>query len=408
MSAFFSGMEIALVSASKLEVELENKKGEWAGRKVADFIQNPTRFINTILIGNNISLVILSLAVSKLMEGWLMSLLHSEPIVLLVQTLITTCILLVFGEFIPKALFRVYANPALNIFITPFTIIYYLLWVIVKLFGYISRGILRIFGVNLAKEENHFTPIDLEHFVKEHSVSEEQDREIDVDLFENALHLKDTKVKECMIPRTEITAVDENASLEELRNAIIETRHSRILIYRETIDNIIGYVHHFNMLLKLGSIKDMNMAIKPVTETTPAQQLLNDFIREGRNIAYVVDEYGGTAGVVTLEDILEEIFGEIQDEYDNEAILAKQISENEYRLSARVEVDRLNDDFDLKIPEGEYETIGGFILSHHENIPQQEDVIEIENFEFTILEGSEKKIETVKLLVKNDKMNLLD
>lgn len=408
MSAFFSGMEIAFVSASKLEVELQNKKGKWAGRKVADFIQNPTRFINTILIGNNISLVILSLAVSKLMEGWLFSLFHSDPIVLLIQTLITTSILLVFGEFIPKALFRVYANPALNIFITPFTIIYYLLWIIVKFFGYISRGILRIFGVKLTKKENQFTPIDLEHFVKEHSVSEEQDREIDIDLFENALHLKDTKVKECMIPRTEITAVEENASLEELRNTITETRHSRILIYREAIDSIIGYVHHFNLLLKSGSIKEMMMPIRPVTETTPAQQLLNDFIKEGRSIAYVVDEYGGTAGIITLEDILEEIFGEIQDEYDDEDVLAKQISENEYHLSARIEVDRLNDDFELNIPEGDYETIGGFILSHHENIPEQDEVIDIEDFEFTIIEGSEKKIETVKLVVKDDRMNLLD
>lgn len=408
MSAFFSGMEMAFVSANKLEVELENQKGSKAGKMVAAYIQQPTRFINTILIGNNISLVILSLSASKLLEPVLMQLFNSEPGVLLVQTLITTIILLVFGEFIPKALFRVYANPILKVLIFPFNAIYFLLWFVVKFFGFISVGILRLFGVKLTEKENQFTPIDLEHFVKEHSISEDQDRDIDIDLFENALHLKDTKVKECMVPRTELTAVEESISVAELRKVITETRHSRILVYKESIDQIIGYVHHFSLLLRTGDIKDMLMPIKPVTETAPAQELMNEFIREGRNIAYVVDEYGGTAGIITLEDILEEIFGEIQDEHDDEEILAKQIGENEYQLAARIEVDRLNSDFDLQIPEGDYETIGGFILAHHENIPELEQVIEIENFIFTILEGTEKKIETVKLVVDDDKMHLLD
>lgn len=408
MSAFFSGMEIAFVSANKLEVELENKKGEWAGRKVSEFIQNPTRFINTILIGNNISLVVLSIAASKLMEDDLMQLLNSEVWVVFTQTIITTTILLFFGEFLPKALFRVYSNPMLKVFILPFTIVYYLLWVIVKIFSNISRGILRLMGIKLTQRETQFTPIDLGHFVKEHRISEEQDREIDIDLFENALQLKETKVKECMVPRTEITAVEESTSIEDFRKVVNETQHSRILVYRENIDNVIGYIHHFSLLLKSGDLSQMMMPIRAVTETTPAQQLLNDFIKEGKSIAYVVDEYGGTTGIITLEDILEEIFGEIQDEYDDEDPMVKQISESEYHLSGRVEIDRLNSDYHLDIPEGDYETISGFILAHHENIPEKDEVIEIEPFEITILEGTEKKIETVKLVYTDERINLLE
>lgn len=399
MSAFFSGIEIAFISANKLQVELEKKNGTWAGRKVAEFIQNPTRFINTILIGNNISLVTLTWAASMLLEEKLQGIIPYEAIVILLITLITTVLILIFGEFIPKVFFRIYANPVLKILILPFTIIYYLLWIMVKFFGFFSKAILGIFGVKLTMNERQFTPIDLEHFVKEHSISEEQDREINTSLFENALYLKDTKVRECMIPRTEITAVEENTEIDDLRKTIIETHHSRILVYRETIDNIIGYVHHFNLLLKAGEIKEMLMPIKAVTETMPAQQLMNDFIKEGRTIAYVVDEYGGTAGIITLEDILEEIFGEIEDEYDDDEIKVKKISDYEYHINGRYEVDRLNEEYKIGIPEGDYETISGFILAHHENIPDLDEVIQIDQFQFTILEVTEKKIETIKLVL---------
>jgi CBS domain containing-hemolysin-like protein len=404
LSAFFSGIEIAFISSNKLQVELEKKNGTWTGRKVAEFIQNPTRFINTILIGNNISLVLITWSLSMLIEKELTRFIPSEIAILLILTLITTVIILIFGEFMPKVFFRIYANPVLKILILPFTLSYYLLWVIVKIFGLFSRLILRIFGVKLTTNEEHFTPTDLEHFVKAHSISEEQDREINTNLFENALYLKDTKVRECMVPRTEITAIEENASIEELRKIIIDTHHSRILVYRESIENIIGYVHHFTLLLKPGSIKEMLMPLKAVTETTPAQQLMNDFMKEGRSIAYVVDEYGGTAGIITLEDILEEIFGEIDDEYDDDALMVKQIAPNEFHLNGRFEVDRLNEEFNLDIPEGDYETISGFILMHHENIPEKDEVIQIEHFQFTILEVTAKKIEMVKLVVLSDRL----
>jgi len=399
MSAFFSGMEIAFISANKLQVELDNQKGSWAGKQVASFVRRPERFINTILVGNNISLVIFGLMSAKLLEPVLFPAFHADWAVLLVQTLITTAIVLVFGEFFPKVFFRVFANPILKVFIVPFFILYIILFIAAKLFEYISRIILKIFGVNVEKAADNFTPVDLEHFVKEHSTSEEQDRDIDTELFENALYFRDTKVRECMIPRTEIAAVDENATLQELRAVIARTNYSRILIYRESIDNIIGYVHHFDLLLKSGTIRQILMSIKAVTETTPAHKLLNDFIKEARNIAYVVDEYGGTSGMVTLEDILEEIFGEIQDEHDKDTVMVRKISNNEYILSGRLEVDLLNDEYDLDIPEGDYETISGFILIHHENIPSLHDTITVDDFTFTILEVTEKMIKTVKLVV---------
>jgi CBS domain containing-hemolysin-like protein len=393
-------MEMAFVSANKLQVELDSQKGRWAGRQVADFIKRPSRFINTILIGNNISLVIFGLMSAKLIEPGLNRLFGDvEWIVLTVQTLITTLIVLVFGEFFPKAIFRVFANPVLNLLIGPFYAIHVLLFIIAKFFELVSRYLLRLFGVRVADIGAEFTPVDLEHFVKEHSISEEQDRDIDTDLFENALYFRDTKVRECMIPRTEIIAAEQNSSLEEIRKLVINTAHSRILIYRESIDNIIGYVHHFDLLLKSGSVQEILMPVSPVTETTPAHEVLRELIKEARNLAYVVDEYGGTAGIITLEDILEEIFGEIQDEHDDERVLARQIGENEYILAGRLEVDKLNSDFDLHIPEGEYETISGFILTHYENIPSQHDVIEIDIYTFTILEVTEKKIETIKMVI---------
>ncbi|MCP4121611.1 MAG: HlyC/CorC family transporter [Bacteroidetes bacterium] len=402
MSAFFSGMEIAFISANKLQVELDNQKGSWAGRQVAGFIKRPERFISTILVGNNISLVIFGLMSAKLLEPGLFRAFGADWAVLLVQTLITTLIVLLFGEFFPKALFRVFANPILKLFIVPFFILYVILFIAAKLFEYISKGILKIFGVNTEETSDSFTPVDLEYFVKEHSTSEEQDRDIDTDLFENALYFRDTKVRECMIPRTEIAAVDENTNLQELRSVITKTNYSRILIFRENIDNIIGYVHHFDLLLKTGTLRQILMPIKAVTETMPAPQLLNELIKEAKSIAYVVDEYGGTAGIVTLEDILEEIFGEIQDEHDKDTNMARQIAPNEYMLSGRLEVDLLNDEFDLDIPEGEYETISGFILAYHENIPALHDIISIDDFTFTILEVTERKIETLKLVVHKD------
>lgn len=401
MSAFFSGMEIAFISANRLQVELDNQKGTWAGRQVAGFIRKPARYINTILVGNNISLVVFGMMSSLLLEPTLIEWLGSEWLVLLVQTLITTIIILLFGEFFPKAIFRVFSNVALNLFILPFYVFYTVLYVVAKFFELISRSILLIFGVKMEEMGHNFTPVDLEHFVREHSVSEEQDREIDTALFENALYFRDKKVRECMIPRTEISAVDEQASIEELRSVIAETNHSRILVYRDNIDHIIGYVHHFDLMLKSGTVKQILMPIKAVTETTPAPQLLNDFIKEGRNMAYVVDEYGGTAGIVTLEDILEEIFGEIEDEHDDDRISARQISDNEYILAGRLEVDQLNDSFNLQIPEGDYETISGFILQHHENIPEQNEIIDIDGYSFEILEVTEKKIETVRLTVRH-------
>lgn len=407
LSGFFSGMEMAFVTANKLQIELDKQKGTWAGRQISRFVKDPSRFINTILVGNNICLVIFGLMSAKLLEPFLYSIFPQEWLVLLVQTIVTTLIVLLFGEFLPKAFFRVYANPVLRFFIVPFFALYVLLYLIAGFFAVISSNILRLFGVPVTAGEQQFSPVDLQEFIHEHSVLEDQDREIDTDLFENALYFRDTKVRECMIPRTEMIAVDASASLEEIRQEVIDTHHSRIPVYKDNIDNIIGYIHHFHLLLKSGSVEQILMPLRPVTETTPAHELLSQFINEAQSIAYVVDEYGGTAGLVTLEDLLEEIFGEIQDEHDDERVLARQIGDYEYVISGRFEVDKLNSEFELDIPEGEYETISGFILMYHNTIPALHDIIEVEQFTFTILEVTEKKIETVKLMVDPEHGNIM-
>ncbi|MBX7225963.1 MAG: hemolysin family protein [Chitinophagales bacterium] len=398
-AGFFSGMEIAFFSANRLKIELSQKRGSSSGKLMYKFLKNPSDFIITNLIGINIAVVTLSLTMSKILEPVVARLGLPEFGAVIFETLISTFLILVLSEFIPKILFRVYADTLLPLLIFPFYILYLLLKVVVLFLSSISKLTLRLFGVKVDENKVQYTVVDLEKFIKDHSPEEDEEQQVDTEMFENALYLENIKVRECMVPRKEIVAVEVGETIDQLLAVIIESNHSRILVYKETIDNILGYVHHFDMHNAPKDIASIIMPIGIVPETMALQHLLNHFIKENKSISWVVDEYGGTAGIITLEDILEEIFGEIKDEYDNDELIESQLSQNDFILSGRLEVEHINEQYHLRIPEGDYETLSGFIISHAESIPEKDEIITIEQYEFKILDVSDTKIETVKLTI---------
>jgi putative hemolysin len=399
LSAFFSGMEIAFLSANKLKIELNYQRGAYTGKIINDFIKKPSRFIITVLLGNNVVLIAFGIIFANVLEPFLSTYISSSFVILLLQTFISTTIVLLLGEYLPKVMFKVFADDLLPILAIPFKLIYWLLLPGVFIINQISKFILKIFGVEVSEKSIEFTNVDLEKFIKDHALSNQDEEEVDKEFFENALFLKNLRVRDCMVPRREVTAIDINESLDDLKKLIIETNHSRILVFDDNIDKVLGYVHHFDLHKKPKDIKSILMPIKVVTKTMFIQKLLNDLIKEQKSIAWVVDEYGGTAGVITLEDILEEIFGEIDDEHDKDEFVENQLSKNEYILSGRLEISHINKEFNLHIPEGEYDTLSGFIIAHHETIPEKNEIIEIQNYRFKIMDVSETKIETIKLEV---------
>lgn len=407
--AFFSGIEIAFVSANKLRVELLKEKGKSNANIVSNFNQNPARFISTMLIGLNISLVLFS----SIMEGVLtpenFSFLPAHKgYLLMIETVVTTFIVLIFGELIPKMLFRINADRMLLLFAYPTQLIYFLLTPLTLIFHKLSQKVLKFFvGSDYHEGRQEFTEEDLEYLIKESAASEDKEEDetdnLNSELFEKALYLKEVKVKSCLVPRLEIEGIEADETIEELRKMILETKHSRILVYEENIDKIIGYVHHFDLLKQPKSIRSIIRAVEVIPASMNAQDLLVQFIKERKNIAWVVDEYGGTAGIITLEDIMEEIFGEIEDEHDVEELIEKKISDTEFIFAARLEVDYLNEEYNLDIPEGEYETLSGFIVMNNEDIPDQGETITIDRFEIKILKASDKRIELVNVKVKEEK-----
>ncbi|MEZ5053378.1 MAG: hemolysin family protein [Chitinophagales bacterium] len=410
-SAIFSGIEIAFLSANKLKIELSYQRGTYSGKLLNDYIKNPSKFIITTLLGNNIALIAFGILTSMLLEPLLEPLFEQyvrnpELFVFITQTIISTSIILLLGEFIPKVLFKVFADSILPVMVLPYKLIDIILAPGVLLITGLSTLVFKLFGIKVAGQDIQFSSVDLEKFIKEHGKKEgEDEEEVDTELFENALYLKKLRVRDCMVPRREITSIDIHSSLDNLKKLIIETNHSRVLVYEDVIDKIVGYIHHFDLHKKPSDIKSILIPIKVVPETLHIQQLLNEFIKENKSIAWVVNESGGTAGVITLEDILEEIFGEIDDEYDKNELVINQLSKNEFILSGRVEIDRLNEEFDLEIPDGDYDTISGFIIDYHESIPEKNEEIEIGKFLFKILDVSETKIETVKLEIKKETEN---
>ncbi len=409
ISAFFSGYEIAFISSNKLKIELDKKQNRLSGRILANFVKQPSHFIGTILVGNNIALVVYSILMSQLIDPWLtehLTFIKPTPLVIvLTSTLISTLIVLVFGEFLPKALFRLNPNGVLSFFAVPFQLMYWLLSPIAIGFASISVFILKkIFGLKFEEKGPVFSRQDLEHFVRQTQPQEIQHQEINTDLFENALYLTNVKVRECMIPRTEMEMIDCTASVAELKALFIQTKLSKLIVFDDSMDNIIGYVHHQDLMKQPANIKTIVKTINAIPETMPAVDCMNLFMKERKSIAWVVDEFGGTAGLVTMEDVLEEIFGEIKDEYDMaEELTEKQLAEDEFIFSGRLEVDYINEKYGLNIPHGEYETLAGYIVSRHESIPPIGEKMNIDHFELDILMGSETKIETVKIKVLENK-----
>jgi len=403
-SAFFSGIEIAFVTANKLRIELSRKKGSQGGKILADFIKSPSQFLGTTLVGNNIALIVLGITMARLMEPYLMAWLpeqvNTEFFHLLIQTLVTTMLVLLVSEFLPKVLFRINPNGILTVFAIPLWVISWLLKPIALFCVGISRFLLvKAFRIPFEEEKPVFTKVDLQHFLTQAQPGTHEEDAINRDIFEKALHLTKVDIRECMVPRPEIEAIDVNDSSRDLPEKIVKTKLSKIIIYEESIDNILGYVHHHALLKRPESIREVLIPIRAVPESMQARILMNHFIKDRRSIAWVVDEFGGTAGIVTLEDILEEIFGEIVDEHDEEEFIEEQIAHDEYVFSGRLEIDYINEKYELGIPEGEYETLAGFIVTSLERIPEMDEEFTISPFHFTALSVSDRKIETVKLHV---------
>lgn len=403
-SAFFSGMEIAFISANKLRLELDKKQNFIYSKLISLYTQHPAQFIATMLIGNNVSLVIYGISFAKLLQPFLNQYLPNS-LVLLAQTFISTILILATAEYLPKTFFRINPNGLLKFFTVPISIFYFLFYPITRITLGISKIVLKVLLNEEVKNVNEkvvFSRIDLDHFVNEAentNVSQNKE-EIDneVKLFRNALDFSKVKLREIMVPRTEMAVLDINSSVEDLRQKFIETGYSRILFYAENIDNIVGYIHHSVIFTNPQSITSHLSQVVIVPETMPASKLLSKFIQQRLSIAIVVDEFGGTSGMVTSEDILEEIFGEIEDEHDTVYLIEKQVAPNEFIISGRVELDELNEKFNFDFPENEnYETLAGFILFNYESIPKINTIINIGQYRFKILKATHTKIELVQL-----------
>lgn len=405
-SAMFSGLEIAFVSANKLKIELDNNKGNFTAKVLSSFLKKPAKFIGAMLLGNNIALVIYSILMAKFLEPLIVIyIIDNELIILLIQTIISTLLILFFAEFLPKAVFRINPNKVLSIAAIPITIVYYFLYPFTYITVGISNLILKLFKVDTSESDLAFSKIDLEDFVANIQESKDDNDAVDseIQIFKNALSFADVKVRECMIPRTEIIAIDVESSIEELRLIFIETGLSKILIYRDSIDNIIGYVHSKELFKKPETIKSILLPVSIVPEVMSANDMLKKALKERRSIAVVVDEFGGTSGILTIEDVIEEIFGEIEDEHDKEEFIEEKIDENHYQFSARIEIDYINEKYKIDLPESDdYETLGGLIINIHESIPESGEIIATDDFEFTIDKVSENKVDMISLRIKAD------
>jgi len=406
-SALFSGIEIAFISANKLHIELENQRGIVSGKILGYFLNKPSKFITTILVGNTIALVVFGIYMASILEptisAILPDLINNEISILLMQTLISTIIVLAVAEFLPKSIFLISPNKMIEIFSIPMFIIYYLLYPVVYFIASLSKIVItRVFGLEYSEKKPVFGLADLSSYIN--SKNQDKDlndaQDINTKIFNRAIEFKNLRVRDCLIPRAEIVAVDIKDGIKALKKAFIESGHTKILVYKNSIDNIIGYCHSSEMFKKPKKIQDILTEISVVQETLPANELLIKFITEYKSLMLVADEFGGTSGVVSIEDVIEEIFGEIQDEYDKEVKIEQQIDENNYILSARHEIDYLNDKYNWNIPKDDYDTLGGFILVVNEDIPKVNDVINISPFTFKILTMDNARIETVKITLK--------
>ena len=405
-SAFFSGMEIAFVSSNKLRFEMDRSEQSITSRILSIFFHNPNNFISTMLVGNNIALVVYGILMAELIEDrFLSSLIENDFLIVLIQTIISTLIILVTGEFMPKTLFKINPNFTLNILAIPAFICYVILYPISKFASACSGIFLRLVGTKVNKEDSDkaFTKVDLDYFIQSSikDSGDEKELETEVQIFQNALDFSSIKIRDCMVPRTEIVAIEDNAPIEELKSLFIESGISKILVYKENIDNIVGYIHSSEMFREHVDWTEGIRQLPIVPETMNANKLMQIFMQQKRSLAVVVDEFGGTAGIVAMEDLVEQIFGEIEDEHDTQTYVAKSIGNNEYVFSGRLDIEKVNELFPLNLPESDdYQTIGGLILHQYQSFPKIYEIISFDKFEFKILKVTATKIELVKLKVK--------
>ncbi len=403
-SAFFSGMEIAFVSSNRLRAEMDREKNGLSQRALDVFFSHPNNFVSTMLVGNNIALVVYGILFARIFDTTLFYSL-SDGARVMADTLLSTVVVLFTGEFLPKTLFRSNPNGMLTFFAIPAYVCYVVLYPISRLATLLSRGLLRLFGITMPKEteDKEFTKVDLDYLVQQSidNAKDEDDIEEEVRIFHNALDFADTKVRDCMVPRTEIDAVDiEDCTIVELQSKFVESGHSKVVVFREDIDHIIGYIHSSEMFKQIDDIETHIQQMPFVPETMAARKLMQILLQQKKSLAIVVDEFGGTSGLVSLEDIVEEIFGDIEDEHDSNKYVAKQVGDDEYMLSARLEIEKANELFDLELPESDdYMTIGGLILHEYQSFPKLNEVVTIGRFEFKIIKNTMTKIELVRLKV---------
>ena len=402
-SAFFSGMEIAFVSSNRMLAEMDKDRNGFTQRILTVFYNHPNGFVSTMLVGNNVVLVIYGILIADFFDNTIFKG-YDAAFTVTADTLLSTLIILFTGEFLPKTLFKSNPNRLLAIFSPLAYIFYIILWPISKFSTLLSFGLLRIFGVKNTNEEDEegFSKVDLDYILQKSidNAKNEEDVEDEVRIFQNALEFSDTKVRDCMVPRTEINAVEYNCPTDQLMQKFIESGNSKIIVYKEDIDHVVGYIHSLEMFRQIENWHDRIREILFIPETMSAQKLMQIFLQQKKSIGIVVDEFGGTSGLVSLEDIVEEIFGDIQDEHDNESYVAKQTEDGAYILSARLEIDKVNDMFNLQLPESdEYMTIGGLILHYYQSFPKVNEIVKIGKFQFKIIKNSATKIELLRLVV---------
>lgn len=404
-SAFFSGMEIAYISSNRLKIELDKSKGTLYGKILSIFYKNESHLLAMLLLGNNISLVLFGLFSAIVLEPILQSwgIPVDSAFLLLIQTIMSTTLVLIVAEFLPKTFVQMNPNAFLRYGTLPMIIIYFILYIPTYIVLGLSSVFLKLLRVDSDKTEKVFSKVDLEHYVQDinERIRDEQEFGNEMQILQNALDFDAVKARDCMIPRTEIISVEAEDSIEDLHKKFVATGKSKIIVYRENIDNVIGYVHSFEMFKSPERIMQILLPIPFVPEAIPGKELLELFSEKSGNMAVVVDEYGGTAGIVTIEDVIEEIFGDIEDEHDNEDFIEQQLAEYEYRFSARLDIDYLNEEYNLNIETAEeYETLGGFIIHHLESIPNAGTTVEIENTIYTVEEVSDHRVEVIHLICK--------
>lgn len=415
LSAFFSGMEIAYVSSNKIHIEIEKKQDGLLAKVLRKLTARPSKFITTMLIGNNIALVVYGFFMGDVLVNWFQSMLPTNSgflnylltdLSLLSQTVLSTLVILITAEFLPKVFFQIYANTLIKALAIPAYFFYVIFTLISEFIIWISDIILKTFFKTEGDQiQLAFTKVELGNYISEQmeSVEEHDDVDSEIQIFQNALEFSEVKAREVMIPRTEIIAVEINDSVKNLNTLFTETGRTKILVYKDTIDDILGYVHSFELFKKAQTIKEMLTPVEFVPETVLIKDVLSVLTKKRRSIAVVLDEYGGTSGIMTVEDIIEELFGEIEDEHDSDDSIEEKLDDDTYNFSARLEVDYINEAYKVNLPESEnYETLGGLIVNHTEEIPAQNEVVKIDKFQFTILAVSNTKIDLVELKVQDD------